>query len=275
MTVLSRRREKHTVLLRRAGRVVAWLLFAVAILLMAWLALTGVRHVLLVRNPHFVLQRIDVNVFGQLSQEAVEDLLHKCKVEVGRSTLFGLDLRKTRRELTGSHVLIKRVVLSRVLPDTLRVDVYERDPVAQLHHRRGRMLDSAGTVLPPGTAPRMWSLPIVTGVPKAAEAVEGDVLDDGLLRTALTLIRLSASESCARYLDVTLIQLDPANQRLKLFLAEKRPFRTGAQILLPGNEADLVEALRRVEVIARERYEGRQVTGFIDATYKVNIPVLP
>ena len=209
VTVLSRRREKRTVLLRRGARVGAWLLFAVAILLLCWLTFAGVRYVLLVRNAHFTVQRVDVNVYGQLSEAAVLEIVTKQGIETGKTNLFSLDLRKMRRQLAGSHVLIKQVVLSRVLPDTLRVDVYERDPVAQLLRRRGRMLDEAGTVLPPGANPRMWNLPIVTGVANAGSAEEGDLLDDALLRTALKLIQLSASESYARYLDILVVQLDP------------------------------------------------------------------
>ena len=132
VTVLSRRREKRTVLLRRGARVGAWLLFAVAILLLCWLTFAGVRYVLLVRNAHFTVQRVDVNVYGQLSEAAVLEIVTKQGIETGKTNLFSLDLRKMRRQLAGSHVLIKQVVLSRVLPDTLRVDVYERDPVAHV-----------------------------------------------------------------------------------------------------------------------------------------------
>jgi len=45
--------------------------------------------------------------------------------------------------------------------------------------------------------------------------------------------------------------------------------------MLPAKPYDMDEALQRVEAILRDRTRAQQATGFVDATYRVNLPVLP
>jgi cell division protein FtsQ len=271
----SRKQQKREQLLYGFGR---WLIFGVAaILAIALLSgiFVGLRHLLFYRNPNFQLRSVELNIYGDLKREQVREKLSNMGIAPGTANIFAVDLGELRRELEQWHVLVKRVTVSRRLPGTLIIDLYERHPVAQLLAPKGRLIDSQGLILPARNDPRFWLMPIITGVKDAGELQIGATLDDELAQGALKLLELTSTESYGRFLEINLIQLDYAGKSLKVFLRERPPFREGACVVLPAGERKMKAALNRVTVIAKERLRGRQSTGFIDATYEVNIPTRP
>ncbi len=256
-----------------------WLFYITLSVLTVFLigmALHGIRRLLFVRNPHFLIREIQVTVYGDLRREAVlRQLADSGVVEAGKSMIFGIDLKDVREEVEGM-VSVNRVVVRRRLPGTLIVDVYERRPIAQLGAPRGLLVDNQGLLLPSRNDPKTWLLPVVTGVRNVVGLKTGGRLEDELVQRALLLLQLIGTESYREFLDINLIQLNYADNTLRVFLRARPPFRDGACIILPAESRfELAAALDRVEVISRERLRGRQITGFIDATYKINVPVRP
>jgi cell division protein FtsQ len=234
----------------------------------------GLREYLFVRNPHFTLRSVEVEVFGDLPPQTVVKRLSELGIAEGKVNLFAIDMGQLRREMS-RIVVVNRVTLRRRLPGGLRVTVYERRPLAQLLAPRGHLIDEELLVLPERNDPKTWVLPIITGVRDAGKYDVGQVVDDSMVSAALKLLEIAGSESYGAYLDINLIQLDYPSRSLKVFLRHRQPFREGACVILPAKELEMREALRRVDAIVQERLRGRQVTGFIDATYKVNIPTRP
>jgi len=266
---------------KNVNPVTAWLLrsavWIAAIglcLLLLGLAWGGMKRVFLTRNPHFTLRHIEVHVKGQLRPTEIISRLSRFNVRIGQSNLFKLDLQQLRHDL-GEYVMISEASLYPRLPGTLVVEVSERLPVAQIQERTGRLLDADGWVMPPRNDLKPLNLPLIIGVRNKQQMAVGSQATDEMVLGALNVLRLIAVYPFGRYLDIAAIQLDYRRETLRLHLRARGAFRDRAQILLPLKPWEMQEALQRVEVIVRERTLGRQVTGFIDATYRINVPVLP
>ncbi|MCF7854382.1 MAG: FtsQ-type POTRA domain-containing protein [Candidatus Pacebacteria bacterium] len=256
-------------------RYAIWALSACAVVALFVLTLYGLKLFLFVRNPHFRLRDSEITVYGDLTPPQIREKLAEWGIEPRRTNLFEVDLRDLRERLEDWHVLVQRVRIGRRLPGTLVIDVYERYAVAQLLGPNGRLIDGGGLVLPARRDPRTLTLPIITGIPEAHELKIGQIAQDKMIDSALRLLELVDTEVYGRYLKVNLIQLDRSADALKVYLNERRPFREGACIVLPAEKGEMETALQRVHVIIQERLQGNQRTGFINATYKVNINARP
>ncbi len=266
----------HGLAVRVLVRVLVGCALVVFLLVAALGVWSAVRGIFLVRNPHFTLKHIDVTVNGQLRTAEVIRRLDELGAKVERTNLFALDLPRLRQALCTTVVVISHAELRLKLPSTLAVDVTERVPVVQLRERGGRLVDADGLVLPArpdGAAPP--GLPVILGLRSNPALTAGKKATDELLLSSLALLRLISIRPYGRLLDIEAIQLDYARNALGVHLRSRGTFREGAQVLLPAKSLDLEDALQRVEIIARERMRGQQSTGFIDATYHFNVPVLP
>lgn len=103
----------------------------------------GVRQ-LFAGNGAFCISSIDVVVDpnGMLTPELVKEY---AAVEEGMN-LFDVDIHEIRRMFLGSAANVKSVTVSRQLPDTLRIEIQEREPIAHFYLRRGLVTDREGTV---------------------------------------------------------------------------------------------------------------------------------
>ena len=232
------------------------------------------KRVFLTENPHFTLKHIEVKVNGQLRPAEVIARLSRLKVKPKEVNLFALDLARLRRDL-GAFVMVSQADLHLKLPSTLVIEISERIPVAQLVRHGERLVDPDGWIMPPRNDSRQQSLPVIIGLRNLPTLQTGARATDDMLLNALNLLRLLAIRPCGRLFDVEAVQLDYGHGTFRLHLRQKGTFRTGAQIVLPARPLELEESLQRVEIIARERTRGQQITGFINGTYRVNVPVLP
>jgi hypothetical protein len=126
-------------------------------------------------NPAFSIQTIDISSDGVI---APEQLRRWADVKVGQN-LLALDLTRIQRDLE-LVPMVQSVAVERILPQTLRVRVFERVPVAQVLQPLGPgvrepivfTLDARGFVMlpiPPSQRKVPWSatnefLPVITGV---------------------------------------------------------------------------------------------------------------
>jgi POTRA domain, FtsQ-type len=175
-------------------------------------------------NPAFAIRKIVVRTDGLLK---VGQVRRWAGVRVGEN-LFALDLARVKRDLE-LVPLIKEADVERVLPDTLRLQVKEREPIARVYALQPRQnalgyrivdyyLDAEGFVMdlaearpgpkqafPPGR------LPILVGVSNT-DLPPGRPTDSAQVRAALRFIsRFAQSPMLGR---VELSRIDPSTPGL-------------------------------------------------------------
>jgi cell division septal protein FtsQ len=256
------------------ARLLAWGgLFIVTCALVGGLYLGG-RHVLFSGNEHFTLRQFDIQVNGQTSDKQIAKLLEGLGLRLDETNLFALKLPLLRESLLlQKEVPMVDVALSRQLPQTLNVKIFERRPIARTSRRRGYYLDEEGCVLPSSSQADKLGLPVITGIRHRRELKPGIRTEDATLLAALQLLRELASRPNGRLFDILLVQLNYSANSLTLHLGQRATFREGARVILPIS--DLEGGLNRAEEIALDRSQAEQTTGFIDATYQTNVPTKP
>lgn len=168
-------------------------------------------------NQAFAVQQIDLQTDGVIP---VEQLLRWAGVRKG-DNLFALDLARVKRDLERVPQ-IESAAVERVLPQSLKVRVTEREPVAQVHLPRPQprggacepmvfLLDAAGCVMVPMDfggyrAPSNDGLPLITGL-NPAELRPGRQLDAPQLRAALQLLAAFDLSPMAGLVDVRRVDL--------------------------------------------------------------------
>ncbi len=96
--------------------------------------------------------------------------------------LFSLDLFEVRKRLE-AHTFIRSASVNREVPDNIRIEITERQPVAAVAMGKLKYLDEEGFVLPPAQSEHLFDLPVITGVFRAGDLPSGkqtsrqDVLD--------------------------------------------------------------------------------------------------
>lgn len=143
------------------------------------------------KNPWYNLARIEVDGAKILTQE---EILALTKLELGVN-LFTVDIAAAEQELKRISE-ISHVRLIRELPDTIRVEIEEREPVAWIVNANGDalstptlLLDAAGIIyLPHRILPEQFSLPVISGV-RIEDIEKNDILHTQDLREALALLQ--------------------------------------------------------------------------------------
>ena len=184
---------------RFAMQVLTVLFGAAVVLFLGWRGVDWATRELVTENPAFALKTIDLQSDGILSAEALRSV---AGVRVGEN-LMALDLARIKRDLE-LRDYIQAAAVERVLPDTLRIRVTERVPVAQVIVLRpnGRgydpvphLLDAAGFVMMPPTRTMVadptalqidW-LPALTGV-NPVDLKPGRQVESAQVRAALRLL---------------------------------------------------------------------------------------
>lgn len=206
-----------------------------------------------------------------------EEVLRWTGVRAG-DNLLALDLDRIKRDLE-LVPQIEEVALERQLPDTLRIVVRERQPVARVHGVRpeaGRLvpttyfLDARARVMPPLGADRpnlqaaLDALPVVSGLHSAALRV-GREVGAPPVRAALELVQRFphsplAGRTALRSLDVA----DP--DQVRVLTAQ------GAEVVFPLTRLD--EHLHRWWLVEEaSRHQGRTLR-WLDLTVTNNCPLL-
>jgi cell division septal protein FtsQ len=174
--------------------------FALALIaLVLWRGGEWLLDRLIYKNEAFAIQRIEVQTDGVLTSETIR---RWAMVKTGEN-LMGLDLMRVKRDLE-MQPPIAFVAVERVLPHTLKLNISEREPIAQTIVSRavpgGRVaeavydFDEDGYTMKPldprwRTAPPPASerLPILVGV-QAADVQLGRQVESPQIRAALRLL---------------------------------------------------------------------------------------
>lgn len=252
-----------------------WLLLAAFLVAAASGALWLLRQELFHSNPHFTLKQIDIKVHGNTPSQRIERKLEEENIQRGQTNLFEIDLGDLHRQIeTWGSVPSKQLMLRKKLPDTLKITVFEREPIAQLRNRDGPFIDLEGILLPPQEGHDRQNIPLITPVRPRSIPEYGERIEHKNLEAALhTLQIISRYREYSELMDVKIIQLEhPSPRKMMLILNNQGTFVSNAQVVLPLSSAELPMALRRAVNIARDRLEARQMTGFIDASIRQNVP---
>jgi cell division septal protein FtsQ len=150
-------------------------------------------------NPAFAIQRVEVSTDGVIAPQIIRKW---SMVKLGQN-LLSLDLLRVKRDLEAQPP-IESVAVERVLPNTLRLFITERQPVAQTLAQQARRdggvatvvydFDENGYVMQPldpawrqTPAPTNAALPVLLGVP-LVELQPGRQVELPQIRAALRLV---------------------------------------------------------------------------------------
>jgi hypothetical protein len=160
------------------------------------------------RNDQLQVRHFHVRTDGVI----LTNFLYRWANVTTNDHLFALELHAMKRELE-LHGMIRQASFERVLPDTLRLQVTERVPLARVRLRfgtpDGRLqtrefgLDRTGRVMPldrtvvrPETAAAWQDLPEITGIHQR-EILPGNDVTNQLARAALSFLGAFGSSDMA------------------------------------------------------------------------------
>jgi|TARA_B110000495_G_scaffold146987_1_gene129885 hypothetical protein len=262
---------------QRVKMIVRWvggLLGVAALFLGVWHGGAWVMRVGFYENEIFTVKTIDVRVRGILQPAQLQKM---AGVQTGEN-LFRVDLMRVKRDLELTP-LIETAAVERVLPDTLRLRIVERRPIAQVVGYRQQAdgtlarqvywLDARGVVIPP-IAPGFTTqkkqpkwLPLIVGIPPA-KLLPGRTVDSPALRSALQLVSrfdLSPMAGLAhlRQIDVT------GRETLGIVTWQ------GARVALGLNGLDgQLQRWRQIHDLGRQHH---RAVATVDLSIKNNLPV--
>jgi cell division protein FtsQ len=226
------------------------------------------------RNPYFSMEHLDIQTDGVISPAQVQ---RWAGVEKGRN-LYGVRLDRVKRDLELVPA-IRTASVERVLPNTLRIRITERDTVARMMHpvvnRPGEyqmiLVDEEGFAMLPleshqvieGAARRYEHLPILTGVPTDRVRPGWPIVSERV-SSALQLIRAFEASPLAGLMHVAAVDVSvPGSIQMRT--------ENGCEVNF--GLTDFERQLRRWwAVLHHARQEGRELA-WLDLSVSNNVPV--
>ncbi len=276
LRVKLRTDQLHAARTRFAMQVLTVLFGSAVVLFLGWRGVDMAVREFVTENPAFATKTIDLQTEGVLTGEALRKW---AGVRVGEN-LMGLDLARIKRDLE-LVPLIQSAAVERVLPDTLRIRVTERVPVAQVAVLRpnasGRyttvihLLDATGFVmLPPDrtmvadpTALQIDWLPELRGV-NDVDLKLGRQVESAQVRAALRL--LTHFERSAMFGRSDLRRVDVAGMEVLTATTS-----TGGEITFASHR-DFDTQLRRWRAVQDVATQQGKVISTLDVSISQNLP---
>ena len=204
---------------------------AIIVLSLAILGFWLTTKALFSKNDNFLIERVVVKSGGwwRKHRAVVPKVLG---VVVGETNLFSFSLPELRKKLE-KQPSIESARISRIIPDTLVVDINERIPQAFLHWRgNSKVVDSNGVVMETSSCISVGDdLPIVTGfLSKKKDLIPGNTLPQimpalRLIDNAVKIVpemrfsRISLNNPDYFQAD---IRIDTTGKHYKLFISRKK-----------------------------------------------------
>jgi hypothetical protein len=228
----NRRFERHHVLdvklrsqhvrarrLRLFSTLLAGLIGTAALGFGLWKGCEWVLDELVYRNPSFSIAQLEVSTDGVIP---VREIVSRAGVKPG-DNLLALDLMRIRRDLELVS-LIRHAAVERVLPNTLKIRVSEREPIAKFaliqSQSNGAVreivfcVDPHGWVIAPmypwqPSSPYPFAhddLPLLTGISQG-DLISGRPIESGNVRAALRFVMAFARSPMAGTVDLQSIDV--------------------------------------------------------------------
>lgn len=191
----------------RAGTIVLSIVAVVGTLAVAYVGVKYLGRLTFRGNGSFTIRRMAVQTHGQLLSES---FVRACMpVDVG-TNMFAVNIHAMQKEFMKRAPSVQQMYVSRRLPDTLEVEVWERIPVAWLAGpRRFLAVDREGVVF--RYASRARRLPTVAGVEGPAMQ-EGQRIG-GLINDALAVIGYCENTAAAQSIKVAKVDVSAKNAK--------------------------------------------------------------
>lgn len=212
----------------------------------------GLSRVFFTGNERFILRRTELN---GLDAQLTGPLMKYLKLTFNRDNLFDIDLAATRRKIEQISY-IKSASVYRVLPDTLRIDIMQRVPMAYLSVYNSKwVVDEDSIVMNRKYCMKLkYPLPVVSGV-KYSRLRAGEKLPG--LTPAIQLIKLTAGEF--RNFKICSISLEDPQKIVFVMIRERHAYK----VLMPRrNLKDMLQVLRHAFRQKRGDYKST-----VDLTY--------
>ncbi|MGQ9661765.1 MAG: cell division protein FtsQ/DivIB [Kiritimatiellia bacterium] len=180
LKVEAREGNRGKKMLSRAGIGVATGAVIAGFLLLLYLGMRFTIGKLFTRNDRFKIKNIEVVAPSAHTHDLVLEYLG---ITEGMN-LFGFNMREAHRTILKHAAAFKSLSIRRILPDTVKIEVVERIPLARLGANGIIVVDDEGVVF---CAPSLRrSLPLIAGAP---ELVPGQRVS-GMARAAVELLDL-------------------------------------------------------------------------------------
>ncbi|MFA6292611.1 MAG: FtsQ-type POTRA domain-containing protein [Victivallales bacterium] len=170
----------------RIGLVVSTFMVVLCVMIFVfWLASRS----LFSQNGHFAIRHVDVKSSGWWNGKGA-DVSKLLELKTGSTNLFAVNLRQICEKLA-AQPSIDKVTVSRILPDTIQINIIERIPRAFLYNSNSQwIVDSNGIVMESKSCVNLRkNLPVITGF-KADTFPLTPGQDMPQLRQALDLIMI-------------------------------------------------------------------------------------
>jgi len=128
-----------------------------AICLLIWFGLLFMGKVLFSNNDAFVIKKVDIKGSAMITENLVREYT---QVREGMN-LFQVDIGRIRSDFLRRAPSVKSMEISRILPDTLNMEITERMPLARLGWRGPLVVDRKGVVFV--VKGRSSHLPVISG----------------------------------------------------------------------------------------------------------------
>jgi cell division septal protein FtsQ len=191
--------ERLQTLLRRSMTVASQLL-AIALVLFAghWV------YTHLLEDSCFRVREVEIEGCRKIRPEAIRSLM---TIE-GMPNLFIVRLEEIAGPVE-AHPWVDHVVVRKVFPNTVRVQIEERKPIAILQLEKLYYVDSRGVIFSPVGEGDGYNFPFVTGLTR--QALEKDSESSKrLLVSALELVRLTEAEKVFAPGEISEIHVSPS-----------------------------------------------------------------
>lgn len=261
---------------RFAAQVLTVLFSGAALLFIGWRGVDWAVKEFVTENPAFITKTIDLQTDGALTAEA---LRRWAGVHIGEN-LMRFDLTRIKRDLE-LVPLIQSVAVERALPDTLRIRVTERVPMAQVPVLRPRagggytpvlqLLDATGHVmLPPDRTmvadPKSLQLDWLTEL-RGVNDVDlrlGRPVESTQVRAALKL--LAHFERSGMFSRADIRRVDVSNAEVLIATTS-----TGSEITFAAHK-DFDTQLRRWRAVLDVATQQGKVIATLDVSIAQNLP---
>lgn len=114
------------------------------------------------------------------------EIVQLMEVQKGMS-LYKTDLTAIQRSVE-SHFYVKRANVERDLPNTIRVQVEERLPLAVINGEGLKYLDAEGVVLPHSDSRMLFDLPVISGIESSVDLSPGARVSSEEVQEALDIL---------------------------------------------------------------------------------------
>jgi cell division protein FtsQ len=155
----------------------------------------------LLEDPFFRVREVEIEGCRKISQEAIRSLI---MIE-GMPNLFTLRLEEIARRLE-KHPWIDRVVMTKVFPHKVKIQIEERKPIAILQLEEFYYIDAKGVIFCPAKDGDGYNFPFLTGLTRKAFEGEPEASKD-LIMKALEFLSIIEREKPSALEEVSEIHM--------------------------------------------------------------------